>query len=204
MLPDLEVSFNDFLLSGLFPACSLRRLQQQRRKLAVVGLSADPPDIVDNDASCETPPDVGNECSVVDGVITLISDGDLFLVNQEIVRDTLKDGMENDAFLYIHPDIVRVSYREANEGGTPVATDTPDEGVDTVDDGAAGVDREVESGDDDNNAVLIGTVSAAAAVVILLSAFFARRRRRRDGDESSSLISGEPYGNFPPSPPPTT
>lgn len=208
VLPAMEVSFNDYMLPALFPGtCSFRRLQfqLQRRKLAVVGLRADPYDTVDASAPCDFPLQADNSCNVVDGVITLLSDGELALVNQEIVRDTLKNGMENDAFLHIHPDIVRVSYREPADEGTPEPTDAPNENADIVDDGTSSTGREVntvESGND-NNAVVIGTVLAAAAVAVLLLGALFVRRRRRGTDEQSSLLSGEPLDSLPSTPPRT-
>lgn len=167
VLPALENAFTEFLIPILFTnRCSesrhLRVELQVRRRLVFSGISARPDDLPIMDLRCTKLDAQGNDCSVILGELTLFLE-DRRLSDEDDVRDSLAEGMENDSFLDADSRIVRVSY---------VDLDILDTGVDY---GQQPIQAEPRS----VNALLVGFVIAAAGTILLGGLVAYRRRRQR-------------------------
>ena len=175
VLPALETSFNDFMLPELFSGeCSVRRKLKQRRRLALVGISARPDDRIRDDMVCETLVELaGDTCKRVLGQLTLYSDEDRLLTDEDTVRSILREGMEDGSFNDVHSRIVRVSYAEIEDEDNAPSLETEDLGAE---EGLSNLG--------------IGMLSAAGALVVVFFATVTYRRRRPDNDETSTGEGG--------------
>lgn len=122
VLPLLQRSFVHFALPFVFPRiCSVRDSRSRpssrhtphdrnRRQLAVIGISIQPPDTIIENAICSELFDPSHQCAVVQGALTLYHDGAHSVMEELILSDSIRAGMNADAFLAVHPEIVRVSF----------------------------------------------------------------------------------------------
>ena len=169
VLPPLEAAFVDFVLRDLFPGeCSRRRLMNSRR-LEFLGISARPKDTVSTDLFCGMAVEAGNICSVVNGELTLFSDGNRRLTEERDILNSLHRGMNESSFDDVHPSIVRVSF------------------VDIPPEARGGVETGNEDNDDSNSGdrpLRIGLLVGAAAAILLGLVVIARTAKTPQWAES--------------------
>jgi hypothetical protein len=135
VLPALEQVMVEFLLPELFPdecggtvIVTARLGAGRRRRLEVVGVDSFPVDRVSADLVCEELEVATNECSFVDGSLTInyVLRGNETLqgfVNQVLAR--LRLGMDTDEFLVAHPSIERVTFVDGSGGPSLIPTAAP-------------------------------------------------------------------------------
>jgi hypothetical protein len=171
VLPPLEVAFNNFLLPELFPEiCAVGR----RRRLRLVGLSTAPGDEPRPELACVGNVAPSNDCTLVSGsLILFVDENEQVSVFEERVRERLKLGMDNDAFLSAHPSIKRVSFVDTNDVGLPApASEGP---ADAPSNGGGGAIEDRDDDDFGNNFVL-PVLLAAGSVIIITGGVVAARK----------------------------
>ena len=198
VLPALEEAFTQFLLPVLaveecgsrrklldVPVVSLGRTGNRRLQVSTfVGISSRPDDVVVEGLACFTPNrGADNQCRLMYGELSLYFNDTTgnevrrgrtarFLdENEDLVRQALKGGMEDDEFLYADDRIVRVTYVDD---------------IDTIiNDINGGSDLEASNG------VVVGWVVAATVAGALLvgAAAYKRRRHQQEaaGDDKGHL-----------------
>lgn len=166
ILPSIERAISDQIIALLFrdrDECAARifetngnlrlrhrQLQQERRTLEVVGVSANPPDLTFEDGTCQIggqassnnatttgtngstmnifqPPEA---CSVVQGQLTLFVktvnvEGD----EEDRVKELIREGMEDGDFVKAHPDIIQLYYIDNFDENYVQVEDTNEGGV---------------------------------------------------------------------------
>jgi hypothetical protein len=89
------------------------------------------------------------------------------------VRERLRVGMDNDAFLSAHPSIKRVSFVETSDDGFPApASEAPADAPSNAGGGAS----EGDDGDDSGNDVVLPVILGAGAVIFIAGGFLAARQ----------------------------
>jgi hypothetical protein len=171
VLPELEVAFNDYLLPILFPetcavskssSTSTNRLGQQQRNLQLMGLSAAPNDVPEPQIPCQRQVESGNTCFFIQGSLILYLKGNMDVHDlDQLVRDSLEEGMRKDVFLQAHPSIVRVTYVDTNS---------------LIEGDINGSSDELERGQEsDNNLVLPIVLASTACVMVAVGVAVFRR-----------------------------
>lgn len=137
VLPDLEDAFVAFLLPAVFPdtcaaAATTFSSGGGRRRLEVIGIDKSPEDVPAAGVQCQQLDVPGNNCTFVDGSLTLhiiLRIGESIESFRVLILERLRQGMEADAFVSAHPSIERVTFILGIEGPgpdpDPVPTNAP-------------------------------------------------------------------------------
>jgi hypothetical protein len=182
ILPPLERDFNDYLLPTLFKAecgSAVRRFltldDNHRRLVEVVGISARPDDFPLAELNCSSFMMEGSSCSVIQGELSLFVLDDanrraLSETEANLVRATLKRGMDDNVFADTQKKIVRVSYVDLLY----------------VDPGAQQGNEQSTGNDGLQASAILGIVAAAGTMFLLIGIIVAYRRRKQ---REASFIS---------------
>lgn len=136
--------------------------------------------VLDNIVECGTVPAEGNSCVVVSGELTLYTD-DAGIENGEddTVKTSIQNGMDDGEFDTLNDDIVRVTY-------VPNLDALSKNSVSDAEDG-------VLSADDGNNNLVVGLLAGGALLVMLMiGAVYKKRRDSKKEDEDGDEITAIP------------
>eukprot|EP00957_Ditylum_brightwellii_P022195 1674508-Ditylum_brightwellii.AAC.1 len=130
ILPNIEIAIKDAILSVLFDTCGdSRRLQTTERgpteRLEALGLSSLPRDAPLEEECQVNTRDPSNECTSVEGALTLLYRGTLSN-EKTIILNTIEAGMKNGAFVSSHPAIAWITYIEERKDGTDNIVEGPE------------------------------------------------------------------------------
>jgi len=177
ILPTLENDFVQKLVPVYFSAqCPTKRLRLRGRQLAlaVTGISAAPPDTIDETVACDA-----QFCFGVAGQMTLYLEetGTRRLQQETSTDDTLrgflKEKIDAGAFDNAHPDIVKVTYVEARANGD-------DDVIPPI------INDERSSNNDNINDKVVWPLVAACALLLLVVALLLYSRRDSEIEDSES------------------
>jgi len=117
ILKDLEYAISTLIIESVFFECSTSRMLQETGQFElenlIEGISSTPKDIAVD--KCEPPDNNSNECSIMNGNLTLyLQDNERRLqLSSEIETEILnfiRDGMDNDELVLSHIAIVNLTY----------------------------------------------------------------------------------------------
>lgn len=179
ILPALELAINEQLLSILFPLKCGDKENDRYRRLDLVGISSRPEEMVLEGVSCQLSlANSSHECVVVEGGAKLFVDGNASDTKRQVL-EAIKDGMDNDKFLYAHGAIVRLTFTKINT-----------EGISTQDAGVLST-RSSENTTSVPPYVYVAGAGAGALLVAGALVFFQRKQKEDededDGEEDDSL-----------------
>eukprot|EP00978_Attheya_sp_CCMP212_P016311 scaffold42615_cov55-Attheya_sp.AAC.2 len=236
ILPAIEIAISDLIIALLFndrsDECAarletdvnlrqrqLQQLQQERRKLEVVGVSGSPPDVIYEDGECQiggqdllepssssdntttTTTTTTNSstnifqclikaCSVVEGELTLfVETANVKGDEEERVKTLIREGMEQGFFVTAHVNICQLYYIDNFE----------DQYVTAEEDNEGGFVQDIV---DQFGIIPLAIVAAAIAMVCFLCIALClclRRRKNEDDedDDDESMSSSSSFADHP-------
>lgn len=195
ILPLLEQKMVDLLLPLLFadecdsPEDGNTRQRrallrsQARRRLEVLGISANPEDNILDDVECAELSDAANTCVVVRGEMTIYADDDQLESEATTIRQSLKTNMDDGSFDDPENDIDRVSFVDLSERTPSVNTPSGPDNDEVIVRGGDG------SNDNGRLVRVVVLVGGAGLLVLVIGAVILRRRKDNEEEEISRDMS---------------
>eukprot|EP00554_Chaetoceros_debilis_P009137 CAMPEP_0194101792 /NCGR_PEP_ID=MMETSP0150-20130528/2454_1 /TAXON_ID=122233 /ORGANISM="Chaetoceros debilis, Strain MM31A-1" /LENGTH=419 /DNA_ID=CAMNT_0038788513 /DNA_START=40 /DNA_END=1296 /DNA_ORIENTATION=+ len=178
VLPSIETTILDAILPDLFKGvCGDRRSLQEKlrtssrtsRRLAIVGASAQPPDLFSTSETCISEKK-DYDCNIVEGKMQIFSDDNSD--DYGSIETLLCSAMEVDDPSVIHPALVSLQCMERPDGNAPPLSDDPNSGTDFSSPNPA-------SGSLAATPFILTTMSA---VMVIFGVYFYRRRKNKGDD----------------------
>ncbi|KAL3927795.1 MAG: hypothetical protein SGARI_005227 [Bacillariaceae sp.] len=201
ILPSLEKAIVDSVLQEAFPdecpssdvstEVGKRLLRSLRRRLAVTGITMNPPDMVNEECKkfflwlslvhlvCDSTAisDPDNGCSIIDGALTLYTTDGQATEEEDKIQQVIRDNMNSGAYNVVSDDIVRLVYLDTLPN--PPESNTGGDGNSGTggEDGTSGRSNQLRVG------LFVGLFGGAAIIAGVLY----RTRRNRNVDDETDM-----------------
>lgn len=172
VLPVLEKKILETILPDIFQCETGARhlslnLRNSRRKLALLGASANPPDLVSLSELCQADTEA-QECNVVDGMMTFYHDSNNF--DSSSIKALTCDALNGDALKMAHPAIMGLECILNDPASIPESGNGIDKGGPSIDPPTQRITTPV------------AVMSALAAVMVIMGVYVYRRRKKMEDE----------------------